>query len=212
MTENLDELIPTRMTLIERLKQWDDRESWKEFFETYWKLIYGVALRAGLRPEEAQDVVQETVISVSKNIGKFKADASFGSFKGWLLQLTRWRIADQFRKRPQEEIARAHLSAHFTDDPSTATEEKIPDASSSSFDSIWEDEWKKNLLQAALERLHRRVSAKHDQIFHAHVIADMPVSKVAKMLGTNAALVYLVKHRLSPMLKKAVREIEASRT
>ena len=37
-----DELIPTRRSLLSRLKDWDDQDSWKEFFDTYWKLVYGV--------------------------------------------------------------------------------------------------------------------------------------------------------------------------
>lgn len=213
MTENFDELIPTRMTLIDRLKQWDDRQSWKEFFDTYWRLIYGVAIRSGLTPDEAQEVVQETVISVSKNIGKFKADASFGSFKSWLMQLTRWRITDQIRKRPKEEIARIHSSSDRpNDDTSTATVERIADDSSNGLDAIWDEEWQKNLVQAALERVKRRVAAKHFQIFYTHVIEGVPVMKVARMLGANVAQIYLVKHRLSPMLKRAIQEIESSRT
>src|ERR1051325_6787217 len=99
MSHQADELMPTRWTLISRLKNWDDQESWREFFDLYWKLIYGVALKSGLTPDEAQEVVQETVITVCKNIKQFKTDPKHGSFKGWLLQFTRWRIADQFRKR-----------------------------------------------------------------------------------------------------------------
>jgi len=100
MKNNQDELIPTRWTLIEKLKNWDDQESWREFFDTYWKLIYGVAIKSGLTHPEAQDAVQETVMSVCRNMPNFKADPSFGSFKSWLLNLTRWRIVDQIRKRP----------------------------------------------------------------------------------------------------------------
>jgi hypothetical protein len=74
------ELIPTRWTLIQRLKRWDDQESWRDFFDTYWKLIYGTALKAGLPAVEAQEVVQETVISVSRNIADFKASPEGGSF------------------------------------------------------------------------------------------------------------------------------------
>src|ERR1041384_215457 len=102
MAHEPDELIPTRWTLISRLKNWDDHESWREFFDRYWKLIYGVALKSGLTPSEAQDVVQETVITVCKNINRFKTDPARGSFKGWLLMHTRWRILDQIRNRPRE--------------------------------------------------------------------------------------------------------------
>src|SRR5437867_7448085 len=100
--QDTDELLPTRRSLLTRLKQWDDQESWRDFFNTYWKLVYGVALKAGLSDAEAQEVVQETVISVAKQMQDFKYDPAVGSFKSWLLQLTRRRIVDQFRKRPRE--------------------------------------------------------------------------------------------------------------
>src|SRR5208283_65702 len=101
MSEPMDELIPTRATLIQRLKNWRDQSSWQDFFDTYWKLIYGVARKGGLTAAEAEDVVQETLISVAKHMPTFKYDPSIGSFKSWLLNMTRWRIRDQFRKRRQ---------------------------------------------------------------------------------------------------------------
>src|SRR6266508_412338 len=94
--------IPTRHSLLNRLKDWRDDVSWREFFDTYWELLYNVARKAGLTDTEAQEVVQETVIGVAKKIGGFETDARRGSFKAWLLHQTRWRIADQFRKRQAE--------------------------------------------------------------------------------------------------------------
>jgi RNA polymerase sigma factor (sigma-70 family) len=94
-----EDFIPTRYSLLSRLQDWDDQDSWKNFFDTYWRLIYSIALKSGLTDAEAQDVVQETIICVAKDIQKFKRDRKFGSFKGWLRNLTRWRIADQLRKR-----------------------------------------------------------------------------------------------------------------
>ena len=105
MTLPTDDPIPTRYSLLSRLQNWDDEDSWKDFFDTYWRLIYSVAIKSGLNATEAQDVVQETVISVAKDLHKFKRDRSLGSFKGWLRNITRWRIADQLRKQ----IGRAHV-------------------------------------------------------------------------------------------------------
>src|SRR5881296_865959 len=99
MSHQKDELIPTRASLLNRLKDWQDQSSWQEFFDTYWKLIYGVARKAGLTDVEAQDVVQETMASVAKHIPTFKYDPAIGSFKAWLLTKTRWCIIDQLRKR-----------------------------------------------------------------------------------------------------------------
>src|SRR4029453_4249259 len=92
-------LIATRRSLVDRLANWDDQRRWQEFFDTYWKLIYSAARKSGLNDAESQEVVQETIITVAKNVGKLRYDPAVGSFKGWLLNITRWRIADQFRKR-----------------------------------------------------------------------------------------------------------------
>src|SRR6266550_7394382 len=94
-----DELLPTRASLLSRLKDWQDETSWKVFFDTYWKLIYNAAIRAGLTAAEAQDVVQETVIAISKKIPEFVYDPARCSFKTWLMRQTSWRIVSQFRKR-----------------------------------------------------------------------------------------------------------------
>jgi len=100
MNQNqIEDLLPTRRTLLSRLKDWNDQESWRVFFDTYWRLIYSMAIKEGLTDAEAQDAVQETVISVMKSLRTFRYDPRKGSFKGWLLQLTRWRILDQLDKR-----------------------------------------------------------------------------------------------------------------
>jgi len=44
-----EEFIPTRLSLLSRLKRWDDDGSWREFFDTYWKFLYCVAVKASAR-------------------------------------------------------------------------------------------------------------------------------------------------------------------
>src|SRR5438094_1086402 len=117
-------LIATRRSLVDRLANWDDQRRWQEFFDTYWKLIYSAARKSGLADAEAQEVVQETVITVAKNIDKLKYDPARGSFKGWLLQITRWRIADQFRKREPVNAKRPRSAG----DRLTATIELVQDS------------------------------------------------------------------------------------
>ena len=85
MAQNLFDPIPTRHSLLNRLKDWRDQTSWQDFFDTYWRLIYNVAAKAGLTDTEAEEVVQETVITVAKKISEFKADPARGSFSAWLI-------------------------------------------------------------------------------------------------------------------------------
>jgi len=210
MLNNPDELIPTRWTLIKRLKNWDDQESWREFFEIYWKLIFGVATKAGLNHDEAQEVVQTTVMSVCKNIKEFKADPSAGSFKAWLLKLTRWRITDQLRKRPPDFDARVHRPSQGDagGDHATPTEENIPDPAGNFLEAIWDEEWAKNLVDAAMEKLKKEVNARQFQVFYLTVIKESSPQQVAKVTGVSVDQVYVIKHRVSRLFKKALEELE----
>src|SRR5688500_11797190 len=123
MAMELDDASPTRRSLISRLRDWNDQASWQEFFNTYWKLIYSVTLKAGLSDQEAEDVVQETVLSVAKKMDDFKYDPAVCSFKGWLLHVTRLRIKDQLRKR----LPAAGLARRARTSSGTATVERIAD-------------------------------------------------------------------------------------
>src|SRR5437764_3433539 len=162
--------IPTRHSLLNRLKDWGDQASWQDFFDTYWRLIYNVAVKAGLTDTEAQEVVQETVIAVAKNISEFKADPARGSFSAWLLHTTRWRIADQFRKRGGQAshfpwTAKAgETPALCSDDTKrTSTVNSMPDPAGLALDGIWNEEWENYLRTEALEQLKLLVSPKQYQ-------------------------------------------------
>ena len=66
--------IPTRQSLLARLKDVGDQESWREFFDIYWRLIHDTALKAGLKEAEAHDVVQEVMIAAAKKMPGFTYD------------------------------------------------------------------------------------------------------------------------------------------
>jgi len=74
MNQSQAEYLPTRQSLIERLRRWDDQESWRDFFDLYWGLLYGTAMKSGLNDPEAQDVAQDTIILVAKKMSRFKYD------------------------------------------------------------------------------------------------------------------------------------------
>ena len=202
MTMLVEDSIPTRYSLLSRMQDREDQDSWKDFFDTYWRLIYSFAIKSGLTDAEAQDVVQETVISVSRDIQKFKRDRTLGTFKGWLRNLTRWRIADQLRKRDRSIPAGNGLSA-----PSLGPDE-ITGPVNAELEAIWEEDWQSNLLEAAMERIKPRVKEEHYQIFDLNVVRQWPAGKVAQALGVNIGMVYLAKHRVMALIKKEIRVLE----
>jgi len=200
-----DSFIPTRKSLLTRLKNWDDQEGWREFFETYWRLIYSVASKSGFTDAEAQDIVQETVISVAKKMRSFKYDPAIGSFKAWLLLVTRSRIADHFRKK---RLPLADAQTRTGSTSGTGMINRIPDPAGPELDALWETEWKQNLLQLALENVKQQVTPKQFQMFDLYVLQEMPIDKIVGALGVSSGQIYIAKHRVSRLLKSELKKAE----
>ncbi len=204
MTSRAEErsFLPTRRSLLSHLKDWADQESWARFFDMYRRLIHSTALKAGLTEAEAQDVLQETVLTVARKIKSFRYDPGKGSFKGWLLTITRWRIADQFRKRQKH--VQPPRARRATEASSTATIERVPDPGGVDLDAVWEAEWEQTLLDAALARVKRDANPRHYQIFQLYALKQWPAGKVAQTLGVTPGQVRLAKHRVSEQLRREV--------
>ena len=196
----------TRKSLIARLDNWEDQQTWDDFYQTYWRLIYSVAMKSGLRSEEAFDCVQETILSIAKQSKKQLYDPKQGSFKTWLMNMTRWRINDQFRKRKKDT---AMYGSGADDDRKTAMIDRVEDPQGDVLDRLWETEWKKNLADAALARVKLQVSPKQYQIFDYYVVKQWDAKKVQDHLDVSMAQVYLAKHRVGSVLKKELAKLES---
>lgn len=204
--------IPTRASLLLRLKDLDDQSSWDEFYDLYHDLIFSVARRAGLNEVEAVEVVQDTLISVAKKMPGFTYEPAKDSFRGWLLTVTRWRIRDQLAKRSEQpgRAPRMASPAQHEEETRTAAVDRVPDPGGPDWEAIWEQEWESQLLQTALARIKRQVHPQHYQIYHLNVILGQPAPEVARALGVNAAQIYLAKHRVGNLLKKEVLRLKHS--
>ena len=195
----------TRRSLLSRVKNPDDHESWKVFFDTYRKLVYSAAAKAGLTHDECEEVVQKTFLALLKAMPNFKYDPAVGSFKSWLIHTTQFKIRDQFRLRPKQppKTNRTRTGSR------TATIERIPDPAAVDVGEVFEEEWRERLLDLALERLKNQVPASQYQIFDLYVVKKWPVSKIASTLGIGSGRIYLAKHRLANLLKREVKALKA---
>jgi RNA polymerase sigma factor (sigma-70 family) len=208
-------LAPTRWSLIERLKDSGDDTSWREFFDTYARLIHSVARKAGLTDTEAQEVVQETVIAVAKKMPAFRCDPQAGSFKGFLLHITGRRITDQFRKRARSAPGAAAGSGGTAGSQRsdadakdrTSTIDRVPDASRSELETLWDEEWRAHWLEIAGDRVRQQVDPEQYQMFELHVLRGEPAREVARKLGVTVARVYFAKYRISKLLKTEIQAL-----
>lgn len=198
-----ESFLPTRQSLLSRLRDWDDQEGWRDFFDTYWRLIYTVARRAGLSEAEAQDVVQETLVVVAKQMPGFRYDPARGSFKAWLHTVIRGRLARHWRKS----AADAQVTERTGNCDGDGEGGDADPLAASDFEANWQAEWEQNLLQSALRRVQAKVSARQFLLFSLAVFKEVPVATIRERYEASLAQVYLAKHRVGRLLKAEIARL-----
>jgi RNA polymerase sigma factor (sigma-70 family) len=197
----------TRCSLLHRLRDCQDQAGWSSFFELYWRLIYNVARQAGLAEAEAQDVVQNTFIYLSRRMARFEYNRDRGSFKSWLRVVTRSRIHDYFKSKKAQPL----LSEPLPDDEQIGTSghemECFTDPTTDALDAVWQKEWEENLLNAAFRKVRAKVSTRQLLIFRLATVNQLALTEVAANLGVSLAQVYLARHRVGKLLKSEIKQL-----
>jgi RNA polymerase sigma factor (sigma-70 family) len=200
-------LLPTRVSLLNRLKDWNDQAGWQEFFDTYWRLIYSVARKSGLTETEAQDIVQDTLVTVARHMPSFQYSPERGSFKSWLLSVVRSRIIDSRRKGAKLRDATVPLPEAET---ATGMARALPDTEAPELEGLWASEWEEHLLDRALRKVRTLVSTKQFLMYELHVLKESPIGDVAANLQVSSMSVYLAKHRVGKLVRSELSRLRAA--
>jgi len=201
MEEPPTDLLRTRVSLLERVKNLDDGASWTEFFRIYAGLVRSYARRRGLREHEVEEVAQEVFKRLARTIHDFHPAERPGSFRNWLGRLTRWRSDDKLRERTRSPTT----PTGSNDDDRTPILERVPAPPDPAFE--FEAEARGHLLEELFRRLERQVSPKQLQIFHLLVVENMPVNRVAELFSMSVTNVYVLKHRVMQKLRAEAKRV-----
>ncbi len=199
--------IRTRASLLERLKNVDDHIGWRDFFDTYWGLIYRFAVGRGLSDDEAIEVSQETIIIVARKIGAFTYDPKMGRFSSWLFAITNNRVRKVYDKRKRGSRACAQIG--YGED-GVADLDDLLDPATAHPDRLWEDEWERNALAVATDRAKRRVNPADYQPFDYYELQGHTPEKTAEHLGCKIKTVHSAKHRVVAVIKEELERLRNS--
>ena len=190
----------TDTNLLMKVKDWRSDEGWREFHKRYAPAIMVHARERGLTHEEAEDVVQTTMVKVATYIPSFEYDKTVCRFRTWLNQVVNQRMLAIWRERTKlrlPEKAWMYLS------------EQIEESAPTVEDPREQTEMTQRLLELCLNRLRASVSPRHWQLFEANVLLGLSGAETAKKYGSTTANVWVVRHRLTRRLRKewvALRE------
>jgi len=183
----------TRPSLLQRVKNPRDNESWREFYQLYQPLLYRYARARGLNRENADEVTQQCLTILSEKMPEFEYSKEKGGFKHWLRRITNNKINDFFKKR-RLPLAQ---SADF----------RRPQETELSPDELWERQWQKKHLQYCLKLIRPEVATTTFQAFEYHVLCGWSVDRVSKTLGLSTDQVYTAKSRITRRLRAKMREL-----
>ncbi len=88
----------TSLSLINRVRDRTDVESWREFYEFYRPLLARYMRSLGLDEHAACDVIQEVFVRLLQALPTFEFDGQRGRFRSYLWKLTYSALVDQARR------------------------------------------------------------------------------------------------------------------
>ncbi|WP_339613428.1 sigma-70 family RNA polymerase sigma factor [uncultured Rubinisphaera sp.] len=113
----------TSLSLLNRLQRSPDSESWNRLVQLYSPLINAWLRRYDVQPSDADDLVQEVLLAVSEDLGRFEHAGQQGAFRGWLKAILVNRLRKFWRARDRRPQARgdSNIDARLEqlDDPSS---------------------------------------------------------------------------------------------
>ena len=187
----------TRSSVLRAVANTENEAAWQRFFDLYAGFIFSLARSKGLKPEDADDIVQIVFTDLARNLPTFQYDRSKGKFRSYLAGLVHWRVMDRLKagKRDME------LMASF--------EEEAKATASADDEAFEEREWQQAALEEALRRIKPEGRPEHYAAFVASTVEGQDTETVMKLYNLSRDNLYQIRKRLSERLRKVMSEVLA---
>jgi RNA polymerase sigma-70 factor (ECF subfamily) len=197
----MDSSLPTRSSLLLRLRNHDDSAAWQQFIELYLPVVHNYLRRHGLQDADAADVAQDTMQKVSRAIGKLDYDRGKGRFRGWLLTITRRNLITHAKRAKRAPAGSGDTAVHEL----LAALPERPDEQ----DALeWDCDCQQQVLRWAMQQVREHFEEKTWRAFCRTAIENRPAQEVADELRMNVSAVYTAKSRVTARLRRAIQELE----
>jgi RNA polymerase sigma-70 factor (ECF subfamily) len=188
----------TSVSLLERLRDGTDQAAWRRLDQLYRPLICRWILRDPALRGDADDLVQEVMAVLVRELPGFRR-RRVGSFRRWLRLVTLNQV-QTFRRKQRR---RAHAVGAADGDGPLA---QLADPASE-LSRLWDQEHDRHVLRRLLELLEADSQFEPATLraFRMVLFDDVPAADVARVLGLSVNAVLLAKSRV---LKRLRRETE----
>ncbi len=200
----------TRKTLLQRMQNCDEI-SWEEFYRIYWPLVLDIGRKLGLSQDNCSDLMQEIMLDLFSGEPLLRYDPAKGRFRTYFGVLVRHKAAEMLKKSaPFDSVSKTFSGSGepgspVDDLPASLTGDNLGE--SNPFQKLFDEEYRKCLLAAAMNELRNTVEPKTYAIFEMVVLQERPQKEVARCLGINRATIDVYCSRCRKTLRRIVSDI-----
>jgi RNA polymerase sigma factor (sigma-70 family) len=185
--------VETSASLLKRLRAGRDDAAWRRLDDLYRPLIRHWLRRDPTLGEEAEDVVQEVMSVLVRELPAFQRQRT-GSFRRWLRTVTAHRLAAHYRSRNSRPVALG------------APQEACPLAQladpRSEISRLWDDEHDRFVLRRLMDLIAPQFEPSTLAAFRRVVFDEVAPARAAEELGLSLNAVLLAKSRVLRRLRQ----------
>jgi len=191
----------TNVTLLQRVKNQHDDQSWEEFNEYYRPYIYMITKGLNMQHDDAKEITQLILIKLWKNLPTFDYNPDKGYFRGWLRTVTvnmvrNFVASKAYKQESLEGIQESNESLPDLD----------RDFSESEIERIADEEWEVYISQLAWSNV-KDVFEENVQEVYRLLCEGMECDAIGEKLGIKRNTVYVYRKRIQEKLFREIRRL-----
>jgi RNA polymerase sigma-70 factor (ECF subfamily) len=186
----------TSLSLLDKLARRPDSASWARLVDLYSPLLRDWLCRYRIQPSDSDDLVQEVLSTVYRELPRFEHNQRPGAFRSWLRTILVHRLQGFWRSQ------RNHPGA--TGDSEFARQLGQLADRDSSLSRLWNEQHDRYVVNRVLALVRPKVTPTTWEAFRRQSLEGIPAHEVAGDLGMSVAAVYAAKSRVLRMLRQEV--------
>jgi RNA polymerase sigma-70 factor (ECF subfamily) len=184
----------TSLSLLDELRTGENSVAWNRLVGLYSPLLHRwIARYDTLQPADVDDLVQDVLLAISREIRQFDHRGQAGSFRAWLKAILLNRLRAFWRRRAN------HPGAVGGSDFQRRLDELADNGSTAS--RMWDSEHDRHVMHQLLEHVRPRFADQTWRAFSRQVVDGAEASSVAAEMGMPLHSIYAAKSRVLAALR-----------
>ena len=184
----------TSLSLLDRIRDTSDPKSWDRLVTLYAPLLKRWVMAYEIQESDAEDIVQEVLAVVVRDVSSFEHNERAGAFRSWLRVILVNRVREFWRTRKYRPIATG----------TSSIDEKLNQLQddTSEVSHIWNREHDQFVVQRLMKTIRSQFDPKTWQAFRLQVMDGQKSEQVAQKLSMSISSVYMAKSRVLSALRR----------